>query len=176
MSLHDRLHHPSENTMSRRLLIALLLVASTELPAQLRPGDPGYRDPGTAVLLELLVPGGGHFYAGESKKGAFLLGGSVAAVAAGFAGTIASVDICDHDLSFDAFDRCVRDAGFNWTPLAFGAAVALGLHLYGLIDADDAARRANAVRQGAARMPLRPVLVAQSGGGARVGFEVPLGR
>jgi hypothetical protein len=163
--------------MSRRLVIALFLVATTKLPAQLRPGDPEYRDPGTAVLLELLVPGGGHFYAGESKKGAFLLGGSIAAVTAGLAGTIASGDRCERDLQFDAFNRCVRDNGFNWTPFALGAMAAIGIHLYGLIDADDAARRANTRRQGATgRVLVRPVLAAARGGGARFGFELPLGR
>ncbi|HEX6049055.1 MAG TPA: hypothetical protein VFZ21_07300 [Gemmatimonadaceae bacterium] len=162
--------------MTHRLLVGLMLVVSTTLPAQLRPDDPEYRHPETAVLLELLVPGGGHFYAGESKKGAFLLGGSVAALGAGLAGTIASRDPCERELRFDAFDRCVREGGFNWAPFAIGAATAIGIRVYGLITADDAARRANVRRQDAAgRTPLRPVLAAQRGGGARLGFEVSLG-
>jgi hypothetical protein len=162
--------------MSHRLLIALSLVASTQLRAQVGPDHEGYRDPGTAVLLELLVPGGGHFYAGESAKGALLLGGSVAAVTAGFAATMASRDPCEREVQFDAFNQCVRGSGLNWTPLVIGAATAIGIHLYGLIDADDAARRANTRRLGAtARPPMRPVLAAQRGGGAHVGVQVSLG-
>jgi hypothetical protein len=43
----------------------------------LKPGDPGYKEPGLAVLFGILLAGGGHFYAGEIDKGLGILAGVV---------------------------------------------------------------------------------------------------
>lgn len=160
--------------MTHRIFLALLLLGATELSAQVTPGDARYRSPDTALLLEYLMPGWGHFYAGETKRGAFLLVGSVGAAGAGLVGTLASQDRCD-SRNFGAFNRCVDENHINWAPLAVGLGVAVGIRLYGLFDADDAARRANA-RGLASVAPVRPVVAARPGGETRLGLELTLPR
>ncbi|MGH7713095.1 MAG: hypothetical protein ACREOG_17525 [Gemmatimonadaceae bacterium] len=154
-------------------LFASLLIAFTELPAQLRRGDPGFKDPTTALVLEIVVPGGGHLYSGETAKGVLLLGGSVGAATAGFLTTWASRDHCESTFMMMQGNDCTANH-FNWTPLAIGAAVAVGLRIYGLASAPGAAERANARAARAIRtLPVRPLISVPSAGETRLGFEIP---
>jgi hypothetical protein len=91
---------------------------------ELEEGDPGYKDPGTATLLSLLIAGGGQIYAGESGSGFFYLFGSLAAIGIG-----AGLTQCDFSC--------------DYTPLYVGAGVALLLDLVSLADASPAAHRHN---------------------------------
>ena len=63
-----------------------------------------------ALGLELLIPGGGYFYMGESRQGFALLGFSAAAVATGFA--------------------TKKDGVAGWAPIATWIKIASLFHLY----------------------------------------------
>jgi hypothetical protein len=160
--------------MSRRLMLALALVlaTSTDLRAQLRPGDPGYKDPGMAILVEVLVTGGGHFYAGETKRGLALLGGSVGAIVAGAVATLATSDFCEGEFGYGDSDPCDDQAeDINWAPFAVGVVAALGIKVYGLVDAPAAARRSN-TRRVSARPRAEPIIATGRHGETRVGLRL----
>jgi hypothetical protein len=55
---------------------------SAQSPAQAE----GYKSPGTATLISVIVPGGGSMYAGKTGKGLAILGTSAAGVALSIAG------------------------------------------------------------------------------------------
>lgn len=123
-----------------RFLLALaFFVAASAASAQTapqptyQPPPAGYKDPGTATLFGVLVTGGGHFYSGETGKGLALLGIGAGSYLAGFAATAASCNSSGTDCT-------------NVAPLLAGAGVALGTWIYGIVDADDAARRTNVER------------------------------
>ncbi len=60
----------------RLTVVALVCVfAAGEARAQSSKKDlPGYKAPTVSTLLSVIVPGGGQLYAGETTKGATLLG------------------------------------------------------------------------------------------------------
>ena len=144
-----------------RLTLALvLLVAASAASAQTEPArqppPAGYKDPGTATLFGVLVTGGGHFYSGETGKGLALLGIGTGAY---LAGALVTASSCDNSSGCD-----------NVAPLLAGAGVALGTWIYGIIDADDAARRTNAER-GFEVAAVGPTAIA-SPDGARPGLAL----
>lgn len=156
----------------RLLLPVLLLAWSTEAAAQRRPGDPGHKSETTAMVAELLFAGAGHFYTGETKRGFAILGGSVGAIVAGGLISGATSDLCEGDVFELAEQGCKDD--WNWTPLLAGVALALGIRVWGVLDADDAARRRNA-KPIMARLPVQPLVAIGSAGVTRVGVRVPVG-
>ena len=110
-----------------------------------------YKDPGTATLISVLITGGGQFYAGESGKGLFLMGGSLAAVLLGASASDAGTIECDW------YDCYTTDE--NLTPFYLGVATAVGLWIYSVADAGSAARRSNE-RNGlaSARFAIKPTI------------------
>lgn len=122
-----------------RLLISVFVLFSFVLGGTYAlaqsAASPEYRDPATATAISALVPGGGHFYAGESVTGVTLMATSVGAPLIGLALTARSEErICNGY-------ECRTEV--NLTPLLVGAAVTLGAYAYGLADAPRAADRAN---------------------------------
>ncbi len=109
----------------------------------------GAKSVGTAAALGVVVPGGGEFYTGNTGKGAAVLAGSAAALAAGY--FITSEEILS--VSYSATDPGTCDAGtctFDVTRseeaketnnLVYGAAAAGAIWLYGLIDGIRSARQ-----------------------------------
>lgn len=131
-------------------LIAAVLVASG-VAAQ-----PAPKDPGSAQLYSVVVPGGGQFYSGETVKGAVLLVG--VGVGLGAAAT-ALPELREDFQSRDHYER-------YGTQFGVGLGVAGALWLYGILDAPNAARRANARHEIA--------LVPRLDGGATVAVRVGL--
>ncbi|HEU0302715.1 MAG TPA: hypothetical protein VFR37_24855 [Longimicrobium sp.] len=152
----------------RKLITAVALACITATPALAQQApQPGYKDPGTAMLVGVLVPGGGHMYAGETQKGLMLLGVGLGGLVLGTAMTSSSAGIsCDEDVI-----SCEDDT--NYLPMAVGYLAWLGSWIYGIVDADDSAHRMNAQR-GLARLMSGDVvpMVASSGDGTRVGVSV----
>ncbi len=105
-------------------------------------------DPRIATRRAMFFPGGGHFYTGETMRGAVLLGvaaGSLAAGAllssrGGSCQPTAPGDGCEYDPSTHEYRR----GSSSRTPLYVGAAVAVGSWLYGIVDASSSAARVNA--------------------------------
>ncbi len=120
----------------------------------------GYKDPGTATLYSIGIPGGGQLWAGETKKGALLLGTAVAAPVVGYVIAASTCSGYGYDCSL--------------TPIYLGSAAALGAWIYGIIDAGDAAERHNA-RNGLtdARIRVRPKMDRQ-GGEKAYGFQLSM--
>ena len=120
------------------------------------------RDPAMATLYSFFLPGTGHMYAGERGKGAGLLALSVAG------GVFAA-----SGLSCAADSTCESTTS-RMTLGAAGTLAFFGSWIYGIMDADDAARRYNS-RNGLAVAGVRPVIVpAMSGGQTGVGLSVHL--
>lgn len=150
-------------TMRLSLALAFLVSASavsaqTSPQTTYQPPPPGYKDPGTATLFGVLITGGGHFYSGETGKGLALLGIGTGAYVVGAVATASSCnsygDSCD-----------------NVAPLLLGAGVALGTWIYGIVDADDAARRTNAENGYDVPMALAPTAL-RTDDGTRPGLAM----
>ncbi len=137
--------------------------AGQQVPLQVATGVPD-KSPGTPRLFAVLITGGGHLYAGETTKGLTLMGISLGAW---LAGTALSSPSC----SFSGFDASCDD---GLGPLYLGAAVAGATWIYGILDADDAARRQNTRLASMANADLRPHLSSRSDGATRVGLSVSL--
>ncbi|NBB99833.1 MAG: hypothetical protein GVY15_03110 [Bacteroidetes bacterium] len=116
------------------VLTLLFVLGNTRVFAQ-HQTYPEYRDPVVATALSLLVPGGGHFYAGETATGVTLVATGFGAPLLGLALTMRSEKrICDGY-------GCRTEV--NLTPLLVGSGVMLGAFVYGVADAGRAADRAN---------------------------------
>jgi hypothetical protein len=97
------------------------------------------RDPDTAFCWACVVAGGGHFYTGETTRGALLL-----ATAAGglLGGALLSGGYDEGECDYDPETFECRDSGN--TPLLIGAVVAAGSWIFGIVDARASAARVNA--------------------------------
>jgi len=126
---------------SGRLLSALLIVMPAVAAAQGIKPDPSYRDPGTATIYSVVLPGGGQLYSGETKRGLAMLVGSGAAVLAGTA--LSSPATCDYDPSSFSGLSC-KEA--NYTPRTIGLLAYAGIWAYGIFDAKKSAERQNTRR------------------------------
>lgn len=141
--------------MIRRITLCACaaLLFALPLPAQTQPTTrgPGYKDPGIATLLSVVVTGGGQLYSGETTKGAALLGIGLGSLVVGAAAS--SPD--------------------NATPVLLGSLVYLGTWVYGIADASSSAQRMNA-RNGVAVGPFRaaPAVGAAPSGGTEVGVRL----
>ena len=98
-----------------------------------------YKDPGTATLVGVLMPGAGHLYAGETGTGLGVMAVSAGSIGAGY-----------------YFSRCpgaVDSCG--QTPLYVGIGLHFANWIWSIIDAGDAAQRHNR-RLLSAHIRLRP--------------------
>lgn len=155
--------------MTKLLLALALIFAMAPTPASTQQaGGPGLKDPGTSVLLSVVVPGGGQLYSGESTRGLTLLGVGLGGLVVGTAATVFSVGAsCDAD-SFSCSDDT------NYLPMALGYLAYLGSWIYGIADAGDSAHRMNAKRGLAFRgadVSVQPLVSAGRAGGADVGLK-----
>lgn len=107
-----------------------------KLPLRLRPGMEGYKDPATATLVSILVPGGGQFYAGRSVKGAGLLITSIAA-------PLVASQVVANDLENCASSRSGCDADDSLGALYVGIGVGTAAWLIGVVSASGDAKKAN---------------------------------
>lgn len=140
-------------------------------PAQYGGAMPaGYKDPGTARLLSVVITGGGQFYSGETMKGVTILGVGLGSIIAGSMLTAMNANDCVYDYYNGSTDGCT--ASMVW-PSYVGWGVALGAWVYGIMDADDSAARANA-RLGfaAGQTGVAPMLSVGRSGEAVVGLNV----
>jgi hypothetical protein len=126
-------HRPSADSIARRT-------------------DVGHKDPGTAELLGVLLPGGGQLYAGRTGTGLGLLGLSAAAVVTGAALSKDSKCSSLFDQSGNTFNMTCTKA--NHGPLADGEGVAFASWLYGIVTAAGDVRDANAVVHHARATPV----------------------
>lgn len=139
--------------------------------------------PATAFCYACLLPGGGHFYTGETARGAAHLGIAAGSLAAGAllssrGGTCtptAPGDGCEYDHETHQYRR----GSSNRTPLYVGAAVAAGSWIYGIVDARNSAARMNA-RNGVALGPLtahpEPLVGVAPDGRTELGVRLRLAR
>lgn len=125
--------------------------ASSVLGARrtLRSGDPGYKDSGVALLLGLLVVGGGHMYSGETGKGLGMFFSTAALLGVGLA-------------TYEPYEDDNAVAG-----TAFGAAAIM--MIVSVIDGAASASRAN--KKGAVGLSLGPVQLRPSAQG--LAFSIP---
>jgi hypothetical protein len=154
--------------MKKPLFILALACAVVSTPAVAQQAvGPGYKDPGTAMIVSVLIPGGGQLYTGETGRGLTIMGVGLGGLVLGVAATTSSVGIsCDDD-----FD-CEDDT--NYLPMAAGYLAYFGSWIYGIIDADDSAGRMNTKRGLARAVPgnVSPVVAPAARGGAEVGVTV----
>ena len=159
------LHHLVSSRRVRQGMMVLLgsITLASSVAAQQGPGASmaGYKDPGTATLFSVLLTGGGQFYAGETKKGAVLLGLGLGSFIAGAA---LSTSSCDY------YDGCSTNAA----PLAIGALAYLGTWIYGIADAGAAARRQNAAH-GFSTVGASPTMKTFANGRMGLGLSIKAG-
>jgi hypothetical protein len=157
--------------------------ARAELPvpgAAALPSLPPSVDPGSATRRAYFFPGGGHFYTGETMRGAALLGVAGGSLLAGAllssrGGRCSSGDSgCVYDHEAHEYRR-----ESSRTPLYIGAAVAAGSWIYGIVDARSSAARMNR-RNGVALGPVaahpEPLLGVGLDGRTEVGVRLRLAR
>ena len=123
-----------------KCLLVLILLLGITAPAYAQDGDSlltrlKYRDPAEATLKSFLIAGGGHLYAGEENTGLALLGIGLGAPTAG---SIISVSSTRRNCTETGCREVV-----NYVPTYVGVLVGLAAWTYGIVDADDAARRIN---------------------------------
>ncbi|MGH8436933.1 MAG: hypothetical protein ACRERX_21290 [Pseudomonas sp.] len=124
---------------------------------------PAYRSPQTAFCLACLIAGGGHFYTGETVKGAALLGITAGSLVVGSALSSDGGDGQNQCEYSPETHEC--EPGRGRTPLLVGAAIAAGSWVYGIIDSRASAQRMNARNgpQGGAELEARPWLNVRGG-------------
>jgi TM2 domain-containing membrane protein YozV len=148
-------------------ILVLLCASLFAFPAAAQsatPG-PGYKDPNTATLVGLFLPGAGQMYTGETKRGAAIMGVGLGSLVLGT--VLASNTAADcYD---DDFDCNTGGIGASVLLGYLGYVAAWG---YGIFDASDSAARMNA-RNGVsvAGVRLEPI-AAPSPDGTRVGLSL----
>ena len=135
--------------------------------------DSFYRHPGVARVLGTLIPGAGHFYAGEYLRGYGVYFGSITTIAVGV--LLLTADSCTFTQVLSFFVSSCEPRPV-WPMRLVGASlVSLGAILWTrhAIDAPRAAERANA-RHRRRQAAITPVLRSRSGrgGGAEFGLNI----
>ena len=135
------------------LLCAFLFIAAPARAQQTHSA--GYKDPGIATLVSVLIPGGGQLYSGETRKGLTLLGVGVGAPTLGLMVAMSSPNT-------------------SVAPLALASVAALGAWVYGIADASSSAQRMNTQRGLAGMIPdnVAPVVAPNGNGGTQVGLTM----
>lgn len=159
------------NTHFKRLTFiaaAAVLLCARPAAAQQQMHPVGYKDPTMATIMSVIIPGGGHLYSGETRKGAMILGVGVGGLVLGSALTVGSADIdCDFDDDFECDDDT------SYLPAAAGYLLYLGSWVYGIMDASNSADRMNASRGIAiGGVEVQPAVAVGEKGSARVGLEL----
>ncbi|HRR07559.1 MAG TPA: hypothetical protein PLO56_02610 [Rhodothermales bacterium] len=118
-----------------------ILIPNPEiLEAQMSHGkmEVKLKDPDTGLIFSILLPGGGHLYSGETKKGLLILG---SAILLPVVGTTISAARCTSTLyGYDSLSGCSFGAA------ALGYIAAIGAWGYGIYDAKASVHRTNALR------------------------------
>lgn len=129
-------------------------------PAEAAPWEdrPSRKEPGTATLVSILVTGGGQMYAGDTKRGLMMLGGSFGAIIVG-AALSSGVSCGDYSCSS------------SYTPLYLGALAAVGIWVYSIVDAAPTARRMNQ-RNGFRVGGLTPTVRSGATGTTHIGVQL----
>ena len=122
--------------MNIKAFLLITIIATSSIPLMAQQARPSFKTTGTAVLFSVLIPGGGHFYAGESGK-------AVALIAIGFGSVVAGAVISG-------------SADMGRDPFTIGVIGYLGTRVYGIADSIKAVRRANE-RNGYTQTSLRLV-------------------
>jgi hypothetical protein len=121
-----------------------------------------YKSPGEAALFSFIIPGAGQMYNGQVGKGVGLLVISGGALIAGAA--------MSNNANCNGF-TCNQD----YTPLAIGAVVSVGVWIYSIFDAYGTAKQHNAqagFRVGG--IPVRPFVGARRDGATTIGLSLAL--
>jgi hypothetical protein len=135
-------------------------------------GDPaivaGERiDPDAARRRALRFPGGGHFYTGETTRGAALLGGSISALAIG--GLLST-----GEERYDPDSHSMK--GPSRVPLGLGIMAAGAFWYYGVRDAPNSAARASAgaIAVGSTRVRPEPLVGIAGDGSVEAGVSLKI--
>lgn len=146
-------HRPAVLPILRRALFPALLVGLLTGPGASAQVGPPAKDPGTARLLSVFIPGAGHLYAGEPLRGVGMTAASAAALGWGLIGS--NVFAWDGTC---ASGNCINpDEDPDYTQLYVGLGVAGAIWLVSVFDAPRAARRANERTGLLAAVSLHPV-------------------
>lgn len=94
------------------------------------------KDPGTATILSVVIVGAGQMYAGDISRGLMMLGGAYGAI---ILGAIASSGPSCNFASLECSDG-------TYAPLYVGALAAVGIWVWGIVDAAPTTRRMNKER------------------------------
>lgn len=118
---------------------------------------------GLGTIIAILIPGGGHLYAEETKRGLTILGVSVGGLVGGYALTYSSIK------STGVMEEP------NFTYLWLGVAIHFGSWLYGIIDTPKAVDRYNQ-RSGFSvmDMKLNPYFSHNQEGGFHIGLSAKI--
>jgi hypothetical protein len=143
------------------LSAALSVLAAAAPAAAQQPHVQNFKDPGTATVLSVVVPGGGQFYSGETGKGAAILG-------VGMGGLVLGVGLSGVSCSDSSCST-------HTAPLLLGSLAYLGAWIYGIADAGHSAERMNTLH-GIARLTrgATPTVAHAAGGGTAVGVSLRL--
>lgn len=126
----------------------------------------------TATVLNVVLPGAGHLYAGEARRGITLLGLSAGSLSLGLALSGRPETTCTMDPE-NSSAVCVERVDMK--PLYVGAGISALAWLSGILDARASAHRVNVRRQQAqAPVEVAPQLFALEDG-TRVGLSVRVG-
>ena len=108
-------------------------------------GMQGFKDPSTSRLFSIVFIGGGQFYSGETMKGLVLAGLGYGSWVALPLFAVSQVDNCASNFNSGNYSYSYGDcgAGSIGTAAIAAYAVSLGTWIYGIMDADNAARRTN---------------------------------
>lgn len=116
--------------MKSRLVIVIVAIGvlANALPALSQDTlDTKKKDPAAASLMSVVVPGSGHVYAGETWTGIVVFGVTIGAPILGARAT-------------NMEDLVFSDQDVNWFPFILGLSVGVGAWMFGIFDADNAAR------------------------------------
>jgi hypothetical protein len=119
------------------IVITLTVIMISPVMGQSTSDDPTqdsrYKDETTSLILGIVIPGGGHFYSGETGTGAILLGTAILAPVISSAVAVNEVS----DPSGGSTDKAIG-------ALYVGLAVSVAAWIYSIADSQKAARRTNA--------------------------------
>jgi hypothetical protein len=128
--------------------------------ARLNPSNAQFKDPGTAMIFSIVIPGAGQMWAGETGRGAAILGASVGAPIVGAMVMGAS---------------CANTYNCSAAPYLVGMLVGLGAYGFGIVDASASAERMNAANAATAvRLQASPVVAQRDNGQMGFGAQLSL--